>query len=200
MKFLSFPKTRQATDFSCGAAVTQAMLYYYGIEKREDEIGDALGTDTDGTEPEAILAVLRKVGLRCRPGRMTVEGVRAWIKIDVPVILSIQAWADDEPKDYTDRWGDGHYVVAVGYDDNGNFILEDPSILDQRGVLPADELEKRWHDRTKDGHVMEHFGIAVWGKEPRFDPDKRIRILARQVAARYLARGSNPAGCRSPSY
>lgn len=193
MKILDFPDTRQATGFSCGAAVAQAVLYYYGIERREDKLIDLLDTDQEGTDIEDLMRLLRSKGLHFKSGKMTLEEVKSWIDQRVPVILLIQAWADDPEKDYSTAWDDGHYVVAIGYDDEGQIYFSDPSVLDQTAFLHEDELEARWHD--EDEHrKLDHFGIAVWGRKPWFDSDRKVHILAKRIAARFLTRKGTKSG------
>ena len=48
---------------------------------------------------------------------MTVKELQEWLVKDVPVIVLIQAWKDDDdPTPYPADFDDGHYVVAIGYD------------------------------------------------------------------------------------
>jgi len=81
------------------------------------------------------------------------------------VIIDFQAWGDPEGKDYTEEWEDGHYGIAVGYDQNSLYI-EDPSLLGTVGFLTHDEFLARWHDyEIEDGKRREYrnMGIVVTG-------------------------------------
>jgi len=185
-KILTFPDSRQATNFSCGAASVQAVLYYYGIEVREDKlikIFDAKPTHIvhSGIDPDTLKQKMEQLwGLKVQMGEMTIEDVKDFIDKDIPVILAIQAWrgednASDET-DYTGEYKDGHYVVAIGYTDH-SMIFDDPSIPSNRAYLPFDELDTRWHDNDYHGNVYEHLGLAVHGKQPTFNPKTIKKIL-----------------------
>lgn len=183
MPVLTFPETRQATVFSCGASAVQSVLYYYGIEKREDELAEFLGTsEEEGTPVEPILKFFRDCGLRVDAGVMTLDEIKGWIDQEVPVILLVQAWSDDESCDYEEALDEGHYVVAIGYEDD-RIIFDDPSLLGNRGFMTFDELETRWHDIDKDDEVLDHYGIAAWGRPPAYDPEKLLHIA--KVASRW---------------
>lgn len=183
MPILDFPPTRQATIVSCGAVAVQGVLYYYGVEKREDELNEALGTTDEGVPARAIVEYLRDCGFQVTARSMTLDQLKRSIDGKVPVILMVQAWADDAC-DYATSQDEGHYVVAIGYDDvNRRVIFEDPSLLGHRGFMTYDELEARWHE-VEDGRLYDHFGIAVSGRTPTYDPDKLMHIGSR-VAARW---------------
>jgi ABC-type bacteriocin/lantibiotic exporter with double-glycine peptidase domain len=198
MPLLDFPEARQATGFDCGAAAIQALLFYYGVEAREDYLVEALGSKDEGTVPTRIVSFLRDdLGFKAHAARMTVPEVKIWIDQKVPVVVLIQAWKDwvenlnDEPpppRDYKDDWEDGHYVVIIGYDGDG-FIIEDPSLPDNRGRLSYAEMDDRWHDRDKLGRPWRHFGLVVLDRKPQYDSSEIFHIrAARRLASRWLAR------------
>jgi hypothetical protein len=59
------PDVRQSTNYSCGAAALQAVLSYYGIDKRERALMDMLKTsESTGTSPDNIVRVARELGLQ----------------------------------------------------------------------------------------------------------------------------------------
>lgn len=186
IKILTFPEARQSTNFSCGASSVQAVLYYYGIDIREDKlikIFDAQSTDIvhSGIDPDTLKERLEQQwGLKVKMGTMSLEEVKSYIDKDIPVILGIQAWRNEdaaiEAIDYSKSYKDGHYVVAIGYTDK-HIIFEDPSILANRGYLTFDELERRWHDADYHGNQFEHLGLAVYGKLPVYNPDIFKKIL-----------------------
>ncbi|OHD25071.1 MAG: hypothetical protein A2Y38_02675 [Spirochaetes bacterium GWB1_59_5] len=176
---LPFPEARQSTEFTCGAAAAQAVLYYYGHEYREEQLVKALGTTTEGTDTGAIVRVLLGAKLSVYAGRMSLGHVKWCLRQGFPVILVIQAWgeavAEENRQVGYDRNQDGHYVVAIGYK-AGHIICEDPSVLSNRGVIPEVELDERWHDE-KHGIVLDHFGIVAMGT-PQYDPHLMRRIEA----------------------
>ena len=178
MPLLPFPDTRQSTSFSCGAAAVQSVLYYYGTDWSEGDFIEELETSPEkGTSVAEITAFFQGQGLKVTSGQMDVAQLRYWVDRFVPVIVLIQAWADGvEPADhYADQWGDGHYVVVIGYDEK-NIYFDDPSILDNRGFIPVDEFMLRWHDVDTDDTKYVNFGIAVYGKPPTYNPASVLKI------------------------
>lgn len=183
MPALVFPETRQSTGFSCGAAATQSVLYYYGMSHREDDIIQHLPSDPDkGTPPANIVRYLTDSGLSVQAGTMTLQDVKNWIDQGVPVMAVIQAWTEDPNENWATSIDDGHWVVVMGYDDEmGVVILDDPSLLDNRGFIPYDEFEIRWHDADSTRLYL-HYGVAAYGKKPLFDPGKMIKVESMRQA------------------
>jgi len=172
MKILPFPRLRQAYDYDCGATVAEAVLIYYGLNIMEGILMRVAKTTKLGTPPKGIMKTIKKYGLKYKAGRFTIEEVKRNIDKKIPVILLLQAWTDKKKVNWEKNWSDGHYVVAIGYDKN-KIYFEDPySIL--RTYLTYNELEKRWHDKSK-GKKYFHFGIAVYGK-PSFNLKKKIHM------------------------
>ena len=136
-----------------------------GPEELADLEG-ALGTNKEiGTYFRNIVTYARQLGLEAEwQDRMTTEQLEGLIRRRIPVLCSIQAYAKD-PSHYDDpRWnGDGHYVVAVGFDED-NIYFMDPSIDERRGYLPWREFEKRWHENEGTDakpEVRRHLGIVI---------------------------------------
>jgi len=177
--FAALPDVRQSTTFSCGASVLQAILFYYGIEMREDALMEAARTtEAYGTHPEDILRVAREQGLRAelREG-LALSDLEAAAARGVPVVVALQAWTDAPDRvDWARDWEDGHYVIVVGIDKD-NVIVEDPSLLGCRGFIPRPEFLDRWHD---------------YEGEPPFDPkDKADRAYVRM--GMFIESGRPPA-------
>jgi predicted double-glycine peptidase len=168
---LVFPDVRQATEYTCGASVVQAVLFYYGIESREDKISEKTKTDKTGTNVNDIINTLNSYNLKTDARSMFVQDLKNYIDKSIPVIIAIQAWSKNKKIDYAKTYDEGHYVVVIGYDEN-NIIFEDPSILNNKAYLSYKELEERWHDKTNKKEKLEHFGIAVYGKAPNFNINK----------------------------
>ncbi|MHC1760019.1 MAG: C39 family peptidase [Negativicutes bacterium] len=59
---------------------------------------------------------------------MTLDELKRHIDQKRPILLAIQAWADSKFSYLSNQNEDGHYVVAIGYDDK-NFYFMDPSTL-----------------------------------------------------------------------
>lgn len=171
-KILDYPLSRQSESFSCGAAVVQSLLQFYGIkDAKEQDIIDALSTTPkNGTDIDNIVEYLRRMGLRAQlAANLDLERVLKWISQGHPVILSMQAWSDDDNPDYTEN-RNSHYVVGIGYN-NDSLFFEDPSLLGNRGYLPVSEFETRWHD--EDGNKR---AIFISGKKPDYNSKDFMRI------------------------
>ena len=186
-KILTFPEARQSTNFSCGAASIQAILYYYGIDIREDNIIKMLDVKPtsivhSGIDPDIMKKKLEDIWKLkvLMKQNMTIDNLKKLIDKNIPVILAIQAWqSEDETKgevDYSETYFDGHYVVAIGYTDK-HIIFEDPSILSNRGYLTYGELNDRWHDKDFKNRTYEHLGLAVYGKKPKYKDKIAKKIL-----------------------
>lgn len=144
---LAVPDVRQATDYTCSASALQAVLAYYGIEKREDELARELGaTPEDGAPPEAIVRVANAYGLGAvKRENMTVEDLAAEVAQGRPVIVGLQAWSGTPRTSWADAWDDGHYAIVIAVEGDV-LVFEDPSVLGSRAFLSRRELEERWHD------------------------------------------------------
>jgi predicted double-glycine peptidase len=123
------PMTRQATDYTCGVAALQSILYYYGKEYREDQLAEKLRADsTRGTQYPKIVEFARSLGFRVDvQTHMTLEDLKKRIDERKPVIVLIQAWPDS-PVDWSKDMKDGHYTIALGYDADHIYFM-DPSTL-----------------------------------------------------------------------
>lgn len=163
-KFFYVPQIRQNTDYTCGAASVASIMAYYGYDVVEsDAAKDLKTTKKDGTHPQNIVDYFNKNGLEAQKKTLTPETLRDFLKKDIPVIIELQAWGDKN--DYSKDFENGHYVVAIGYDENG-FYFMDPSQFGY-GYLDVDELQSRWHDENK-GKIDQNLGIPVSGKKPQF--------------------------------
>jgi hypothetical protein len=74
--------------------------------------------------------------------------VERWIEIGVPVVASL-AWGPGELDNAPVRSTDGHLLVIVGFEPNGDPIVNDPAGDPRRGqsvqrVYPRGQFESRW--------------------------------------------------------
>jgi len=175
---LPVPDVRQSTTYSCGAAALQAVIAYWGIEKREGELVRLLGSSEDrGTGPTELVRVARELGLTADlVDGMPLDELRATVARGTPVIVSIQAWvADPAHVDWTATWEDGHYVIVTGLDDEYVFV-EDPSLLGTRGFIPLPQFLDRWHDyvgdppRDPSDRTYVHLAVVIEGAAPAPPP------------------------------
>jgi len=162
------PDVIQRNEYSCGVGVFQAIAMYYGYWGYQDEFVKVLGTtEAEGTHPARIVRGFRKLGFEARLVEgLTIDDLKRHIDAGIPVIIDYQAWGEPANKDYAKEWEDGHYSIAVGYNDQVIFI-EDPSLLGTVGYLTHQELMARWHDyEIENGKRREYrqMGIVVRGR------------------------------------
>jgi len=174
------PDLRQSQPYSCGASALQAVLNYWGIDKREGTLIQELGTTEDaGTPPESIVRVARAYGLDAGlKTNLTLGDLESAIANKTPVIIDCQAWRDESEANlsWENIWEDGHYMVVVGID-RDNVYFEDPSLLGSHGIIPREEFVSRWHDYegaapfSANSTVYNHAGIFIRGSQPAAYPD-----------------------------
>lgn len=184
-RILRLPLVRQSTDYTCGVACVQSILRYagYDFDIREDKLAETLRADPqDGTGYHKIVEYLNSVRYHAeeegsniaREGvrvfnaeareNISIEQLTAFINDGKPVICSLQAWGNPgETGDYSDVWDEGHYVIAIGYDDN-NIIFMDPSTMGAYTYIPRQEFLARWHDEDSASR-LNRFGIIVTVRE-----------------------------------
>lgn len=173
MKIRNFPNFRQTYEYDCGAQSLGAVLAYYGIDVREEEVMKLAGTAEHGTFARSIKAAAEHHGLAVDFKAMTVEEIQRYLDKKIPVILLLQAWTEKEGIDWRNTWDEGHYAVAIGYDKK-RMYFEDPSSI-FRTYLTYDELAERWHDQD-DKQKYVNYGLAIYGKEPNYHPEKVIHM------------------------
>lgn len=175
--FIPLPMTRQATDYTCGAAAVQSVLAYYGDTMLESDLGQILRTNPlYGTDHRPMINLLesKNIAIKAYEG-MTIEQLQKSLDEGYPVICLIQAWENEVPADYTHFWGAGHYVVAMGYDSERVYFM-DPWTLGNYTYLPTIEFVKRWHHKAFDGLKLFQWGLVVQGEKRSFNPDDVLYI------------------------
>lgn len=169
------PDVMQMDESSCGVGCVQAVAMRLGHWGYQREWAESLGTTLEsGTPPDGIVKGFLDIGVSAEVVEgMTLEALKDHLDAGRAVILDIQAWHGEPGYDYASEWEDGHYVVAVGYNDDLVF-LEDPSLLGTLGYVTQAELAVRWRDyEVIDGKRREYVrsAIVVHGKpvfQPRF--------------------------------
>lgn len=170
-KFLPVPIVRQATDYSCGAASSLAVLLYWGLtDVGESTLYEELKTNSqDGTDPRDMVQALKKYDLTVRLAEhVTIAQLRQSLHLGETVILDIQAWRENKTIPWIDQWESGHYVVMVGMNNDYLFVM-DPSVGVGYGMIPLDELNDRWHDyENRTGVIWKNYQLAIFvkGKRP----------------------------------
>jgi len=157
MKIIPYPETRQVFNFDCGANALVSVLVFAGIEEREDRVALLARTTKSGTGTAGVLRVLDYYGLAHNAGRMNVNDLREGIDRGFPTLLTLQAYRESS-RPYRELWDDGHWVVAIGYDDR-RILFEDPSAF-HRTWLADVELSERWHDVDRGKRIWQ-WGCTV---------------------------------------
>jgi predicted double-glycine peptidase len=168
---IALPEVQQPDEYSCGVASLMAILAYYGTGPEDyadlkKEIGT---TQKSGTDYHRMLRFAKEQGLRADVmHHMTLGQLEACLLEGKPVVCAIQAYAENTPArqraDVYHRDDNGHYLVAIGYDDD-NIYFMDPSLTGRRGFLPKAEFQARWHDNegTPDRpKLISHLGLVIW--------------------------------------
>lgn len=169
---LRLPDVRQTCDYSCGPTALQAVLGYYGEEHFEQDLMQLCKADPqEGTPPERLAEAARSLGFQAEIRQnLTLDDLQKSIESGVPVMVAGQAWRNEDQLQtpWTSIWDSGHWMVAVGIDDQ-NVYLEDPSILGSLGSMPRQEFVQRWHDIDADKPFLQG-GVFVSGKTPAPPP------------------------------
>ena len=166
---IDLPPARQQTNYTCGAVALRSIARYYGKDlKTEQEFEELCAAGKiKGSHPEDIAKAARTLGLRATvKERMSLKDLLKYIDDKTPVICAIQAWGS---KEQYKKLSSGHYVVAVGYDDD-NIYFQDPSAKDSRPHIGRKEFMRRWIDReayTPNDPIKVRLGIVIKGPEPK---------------------------------
>lgn len=177
--FIYVPMTRQDTDYTCGVTALQSILGYYGFDKRLGELASILDANPEkGTNYLHMASYAKAQGFAVEVRmEMTLDELKGYIDQKKPVLLAIQAWADDKEVYLRNKNEDGHYVVAIGYDDRNVYFM-DPSTLGHYTYIPTGEFVSRWHDYDSYGkQVLTRLGIIITKPNAApYDPDRIMSL------------------------
>jgi predicted double-glycine peptidase len=185
---IPLPDIEQPDGYSCGAASLLSICWAYGLGPKDVKTLEQRlhATPADGIYYKDMARYAERHGLKAViEAPMSIQRLKWYIDQGKPVICSLQAYSDDHSPDYT-KDGDGHFVVAIGYDRDDNFYFMDPSAKWDGGranprysCLTRKELELRWHEDEgmKGAHEFyQHLGIAIFP-----DPKKGVPLLQARV-------------------
>lgn len=172
---LHLPDLSQHEPWSCGAAALFAVASYFGAgPESEREWIDLLGTNEEGTTPQAIIRVAAELGLDVHAMQgMTLNDLEDELKAGRPVLVTIQAYSSGGEQEEESGNDSGHWCVVVGMDLERVYV-EDPELHGERGELPLEQFVRRWHDVGADGKPYVRYGISFWRAE-EIVPVKSIR-------------------------
>ena len=172
-QFRLLNRSRQITDYSCGASALRAVLSYWGREVDEAQLMELLHTNSEiGTNPEDIASGARSLGFDAEViENLTLDQVERFTADGNPVIALAQVWRSDRDADrpVEDEWDSGHYVVVLGVD-RDYVYFQDPFIHMSKAFLPRKTFEDHWHqvmggDLERNPKLI-HLGIIVRGRHP----------------------------------
>jgi len=171
MPFRLLTRTRQATEYSCGACALQAVLSHWGKEVEEAELMRLMGTnEAVGTYPENMARGIRALGFEAEVREnLTLDEVRRETDAGRPAIGLAQVWrsAKSSPGSALDEWDSGHYIVILGVDDD-NVYFQDPYVRMAKAFMPRSAFEEHWHQimggKASGERRIEHCAVFVRGK------------------------------------
>lgn len=168
--FRLLTRTRQITEYSCGASALQAVLSYWGRDLEETEIMKIIGTSEDvGTCPHDIVRGVRALGLEAAArDELTLDEVRCF---GHPMIALCQVWRSQRssaPRP-EDDWDNGHYIVVLGVDDEYVYF-QDPYLRMGKAFVTRQTFERHWHQiiggEAASNPKLLHLGIFIRGQRP----------------------------------
>lgn len=127
----------QTHDATCGAAAVATMLRQYDMMVTEKELVGQCLTSADGTEPLAVYRALmiyaNKIGLR---PKLASSDPSSWQELQQYPVLAMVSPVDSgratpsntgRLRSLLGRSSEGHAVVILGRNSDGDFIVGDPS-------------------------------------------------------------------------
>ncbi len=146
--------TQSSSD--CGPACLAMILGYYGVQARIDDLFEATGAPPGGY---VGLNPLRQIGqaygleLACSADNSLTD-LKGWLDEGKPALVLVQyrSWSRHSPPLTQDDFEGPHYVVAVGYDERGHVVVNDPNYWGERRyegyrrAYPEPLFSQAWHD------------------------------------------------------
>jgi predicted double-glycine peptidase len=189
-EFRLLKRSRQVTEYSCGASALQSVLSYWGSDVDEAELMKLLHTtEAEGTYPEDIVRGARSLGFEAEArDHLTLDEVQRFTAEGHPAIALAQAWLSEKAMadSVAEEWDTGHYVVILGVDEDYVYI-QDPFARMSKAFMPRRAFEEHWHQVMGGDLVnnpkLEHLCIFVRGNTPA-----RRRQVAKNVLAELVFR------------
>jgi ABC-type bacteriocin/lantibiotic exporter with double-glycine peptidase domain len=175
-KLIKIPQTGQAKFYTCGVAVMQSLLYYNGIERDQEELEPALGSSPAyGTSIDSMRRFLNENNIDAELlQNLSLRDLRGYIDSGRVIVCLMQAWDDEPGHDYTDTWNDGHYIVAIGYDDDRIYFM-DPYTIANYCYIENNDFLTRWHGINLGVRYL-NAGIVVANPNPVYNPGVFVPI------------------------
>ena len=168
--FRLLKRTRQTTEYSCGASALQSVLAYWGKDVDERELMNLMGTtEEEGTYPEKIANAARALGFdaEIRQG-LTLDEVQKLTAEGDPMIALAQVWRSKKSGALGEDYDAGHYISVLGVDAD-NVYFQDPYVRNCKAFVPRGLFEAHWQHvmggNVKQNPKLVHLGIAIRGKQ-----------------------------------
>lgn len=169
-RFRLLKRTRQTTEYSCGASALQSVLAYWGKDVDERDLMALMGTtEEEGTYPEKIVRAARALGFEAeiRQG-LTLDEVQEITKDGDPMIALGQVWRGSQSGPLGEDFAAGHYFSVLGVDAE-NVYTQDPYVRNCKAFVPRAKFEAQWqhvmgNDRKRNP-LLQHLGIVIRGKQ-----------------------------------
>jgi hypothetical protein len=141
-------RTRQSTEYSCGASALRSVLSYWGTEVDESDLMKIVGTTSEfGTFPGDIVRGAHALGFQAEAREnLTLDQVAEFTASGDPVIALGQMWRSraNSNANVAEDWDNGHYVVILGLDKKYVYF-QDPYVRMGKGFVPRKTFEEHWH-------------------------------------------------------
>jgi uncharacterized protein YvpB len=140
----------------CGPACVAMVLQYQGTPVTTDQVFAASGAEADayiGMGQMMEAAHYFGLELTYHAGR-SLEDLRRWLDEDLPVIALVNYGVWSSQGLTWDSFTGPHFVVVVGYDDEGNILINDPDYAGElrlegdHKAYSADLFRQAWYDLT----------------------------------------------------
>jgi uncharacterized protein len=169
--FRLLTRSRQVTEYSCGACALQAVLSHWGSDVEEEDLMRILATSSEvGTYPEDIVRGARSLGFEAEAKEnLTLDEVERFTAEGHPMIALGQFWLSEREMaaSLADEWETGHYIVVLGVDKEYVYF-QDPFVRMSKAFVPRKTFEEHWHQvmggKLETNPKLVHLGIFVRGK------------------------------------
>ena len=168
--FRLLKRTRQTTEYSCGASALQSVLAWWGKDIDERELMTLMGTsEEEGTYPERIAQAARALGFdaEVREG-LTLDEVQTITAGGDPMIALAQVWRGAKSGKLGEDWDAGHYISVLGVDAD-NVYFQDPYVRNCKAFVPREFFEAHWQHvmggKVEKNPKLMRLGIVIRGQQ-----------------------------------
>lgn len=186
-RILEVQDVRQTNNYFCGAAATNTVAKFLGVDEGQsvEETAEELGTTkAKSTHPDAIRDYFNRRGCKVYAlAGMTVNGLARWTNRGCPVIVPVQDYGDRREEGASFAYG--HYLTVIGVvSQSPRYVICQDSSLEnwekiKGGDVPTGEEQegnidalgrimveegrwmKVWHDVDDKGRKFVRYGIVV---------------------------------------